>query len=414
MIRASAVVFVALAINNLLGASLGIGLYYYLVPGVLLSVLLLVPGGRRIHAPVGAVYVACVASLAVNEVPDFFRTQDRLLAFVILTALLSPFVSSSALARFRVLAFWYLQWAMLALSATSFALFLVGFPGYDAGFYSGLTSHSMLMSPIAASSVLFCGFVAVNVRGSSRTTLRIALLSLAAMSLVVTLLSSSRAALISLLGAVLFIGIYARQSISRFALVGLGVAALASPLALLWAGELSEGLSRKASTSSFAEVESRAHLWDQRLAEFRSSPYFGIGYSAVDTNSTSGSFFSEGGQVEPGSSWLAIASMLGAFGIAAFAWVIVDVILSLMRIARPERGPVPGFLGALLVFWGLHMAAEGYLLAAGSFLFICVWLLLGTIHAIKDYPWLSLPPHRTPAPHPPGVRVSPASHPFPL
>jgi len=44
-----------------------------------------------------------------------------------------------------------------------------------------------------------------------------------------------------------------------------------------------------------------------------------------------------------------------------------------------------GILGALLLFFSFHMNAEGYFLAAGSFLFFYIWLLLGVILGYKQY-----------------------------
>ena len=40
-----------------------------------------------------------------------------------------------------------------------------------------------------------------------------------------------------------------------------------------------------------------------------------------------------------------------------------------------------GLLLSLLIFYLIHMCAEGYIFAAGSFAFFYFWLLLGTIQA---------------------------------
>ena len=383
---------VTLLMNSVVyfGAQIGIG-YYAGMAGILLM-LAISMGNFRIDMPMVFLYAASAFSLATNEVPELFRAWERLLAFVLLTGLLSPALENAQMRQFRVTAFWLLQWAMLGLATLSFLLSLVGFVGSDPAYYSGVTSHSMLLSPISAAAALFAFFVVAAGWVNSGMAKRVVVLAMAGSALAMVLKSSSRAALIALLAGVLFSVFFFRKSLSRLLFYGV-VGALMGALAMVqWSEVLTEGLSRKAGETSLVNAESRAGMWTQRIAEFKSSPLVGIGFGAVDLTGGAGSSFADDGKVETGTSWLAVASMLGLVGCLAVLAIFVQAAISLRRMGNRGQRLVAGYLAALLVMWSVHMFAEGYILAAGSFLFANVWLLIGTISALDRDPTLHLIP----------------------
>ena len=181
MKTAISIACVTLMLNTVVyfGAQIGVG-YYAGMAGILL-LLAISTGNFRIDLPVVSLYAASALSLATNEVPELFRAWERLLAFVLLTGLLSPVVENAQLRQFRVTTFWFLQWVMLGLATVSFLLYLGGFAGADPAYYSGVTSHSMLLSPISASAVLFALFVAAAGWVNSGLAKRVVILAMGAL-----------------------------------------------------------------------------------------------------------------------------------------------------------------------------------------------------------------------------------------
>jgi hypothetical protein len=129
---------------------------------------------------------------------------------------------------------------------------------------------------------------------------------------------------------------------------------------------------------------SRSLHWNARLYEFNSAPVFGIGFATADVASpVAVGINMETGGLEPGSSWIAILAMTGIFGFGTIALLFIYLFISLWKEKKDLSNA--GLLGGLLVFFTLHMLAEGYFLAAGGFLFFYVWLLLGVIDGYKHY-----------------------------
>jgi O-antigen ligase len=72
--------------------------------------------------------------------------------------------------------------------------------------------------------------------------------------------------------------------------------------------------------------------------------------------------------------------MIGISGTIFFVWLIIQPVCRLWRQYKNNMSEIP-FLYAMLGFVAIHMCSEGYILAAGSFLFFWAWLLLGTLQA---------------------------------
>jgi hypothetical protein len=83
------------------------------------------------------------------------------------------------------------------------------------------------------------------------------------------------------------------------------------------------------------------------------------------------------GTVEPGTSWGAILAMTGAFGLCVFLILVLRTYIVNYNVFREDVPLVSHFLNALLIFFAIHWIAEGYMLAAGSYLFFYAWLLIG-------------------------------------
>ena len=124
---------------------------------------------------------------------------------------------------------------------------------------------------------------------------------------------------------------------------------------------------------------SREIKFTARILEFKSSPIIGIGYNVINPQYD---FVEEStGQIEPGSSWLAVASMTGVIGLFVFLGICSRGLKRAWRIKSPF---VSSLLGGMLVFFFIHMIAEGYIFAPGSFLALLFWLIIAVVDGVFD------------------------------
>ena len=154
----------------------------------------------------------------------------------------------------------------------------------------------------------------------------------------------------------------------KFTVLILFVAALTFPI---W-GNVLNGVIQKneANLAEGSFIASREDKWNARISEFESSPIIGIGFAAVDPALD---VVGLGGTIEPGSSWLAVLSMSGIIGGILF----LSVFLSGYKACRKMHTDKDALLSGLLTLFAVHMIAEGYVFAAGSFLCYLLWLVVG-------------------------------------
>ena len=138
-------------------------------------------------------------------------------------------------------------------------------------------------------------------------------------------------------------------------------------------------------TTSSLDTSSREKHWKKRVAEWESSPMIGIGFASVDIGgrATGSSTFSDDGKVETGSSWLCILSMTGLLGFLSIIIIWISSIIKLFKIWK-HTPLLASLLLGILVFFALHMLAEGYILAGGHALTFVVWLTLGLIYGLAS------------------------------
>lgn len=114
-----------------------------------------------------------------------------------------------------------------------------------------------------------------------------------------------------------------------------------------------------------------------RIKEFTSSPIYGIGFCVVDPRYDAVN--KSTGQIEPGSSWLTIASMTGLLGLITFLSIVVS---SFKKVVKIKNDFYSMLFAGCLTFFIFHMLAEGYIMAPGSYLNFIFWLLIGSIWGV--------------------------------
>lgn len=336
----------------------------------------------RIDIALLFLYIACVFSIIVNHVPAFFQSWERFISFVLVTFLISPFIGSDFLYKFRVRLFESIQWLMQPVVLISFLAYFIGI-SYATGHFVGITTHSMLVAPISAN--VFMGNIYLLTRNyHSKYWGKLYFAILLICSFVTLLLAASRAAIIGLIVALVFYfyEINKAHFLKFLYIIGLIVLLLLITYSF-WSPYL-DNLNRKNdyAIEQGSMISSRDEHWKKRFVEFKSSPFVGIGFSSVSLNNPEGSTFSSDGQVETGSSWLSVLSMTGIFGFIVFLYLFLRAGIDLLKLKRKNPYFI-SYLLSLLIFWAFHMIAEGYILSAGGFLFFNVWLLLGVVDALK-------------------------------
>lgn len=124
-------------------------------------------------------------------------------------------------------------------------------------------------------------------------------------------------------------------------------------------------------------MASRRQLWHERGEEIKEYRFFGVGFACVDLESTSSYISTQGnhnynlelnqGKIEPGSSWMYV---LSATGIVGFLLLLMIVLRSILHAVCARHV----LIAALLVFFTVHMLAEGYVISAGAMLSFIFWL----------------------------------------
>lgn len=355
---------------------------YYAIMFISLLFLLFQSRNIQINGIMIWLYIACIVSILLNKVPNLFHPYQRFVSFFIMSILLSPFMISDTLTRFRTQAFTtilYLLQYVIILSV----IFRIFGQGYDKGYFQGITTHSMMLGPFSALCTLYCILQILN--GPPGKIKKIFYWVLVALSLFCLLQAASRTAFIAgIVSALVFLTVFYKDNIGRYfkRIVVLAVILVVSfPL---WDQYLDKLQEKNEGGTTTLSLNSREIYWQTRIREFESSPFFGIGFASVDIDNTEGSTFNAAdGKVESGSSWLSSLSMTGIFGFLALAIIFITAFVKAWRLWQ-DTPLLSSFFISMLCFWVLHMMAEGYIYAGGSSMFFCVWILLGIIYGVSS------------------------------
>lgn len=334
-------------------------------------------------------YLVLILNVLVVDIPHFFNPQMRLGLFMLMTATTTPFFDSEKAVIFRRYIFKYVIYGLALLSVGSFFAFFMGvnmmslqnlnnsdFSEYSSngGWFGGLTNHSMLLGPISMVSSLF--FFTLYVENNRNQYL--ILFFMCAMS---AIMASSRAAVLGIVVALLYCFLrmklateMRRRIVALLIICGLGTMPIYDTV---FAGIINKQQKR---TEASEELNSRQDKFDYRIAEFKTSPILGVGFCAVDVNGED-EFSSYTGQIEPGTSHLAVLSMTGLLGMLAY----VIILYQAYRNAKDADTPHARFVMLCFIAFFVHAWFEGYVFSAGGPLCFIYWLVIGTATDVKHY-----------------------------
>lgn len=383
-----------MATFGILGASVGIpfsGDNAYYVMLVICWMYMVYKGGLKISSPFIAFYCVIFLNILISDIPPFFRPFQRGIMFVLVTMVCSSALETKLSLIFRTYLFRYLMYGIVIVGVGSFFCYFLGINmmpnqwGLDngntqylsrGGTFGGLATHSMMLGPMAMMSALFFYFLYQK----RADKIYLILFFLSSMSVV---LSASRGALLALLVAIVYNLIMGKvNAVVKKRMIKILVVSAIFTIPLY--GVVFKGMiDKQEKREQTGTVNSRDIKITYRLNEFKSSPIFGIGFCSIDING--GDDYSENeGRIEPGSSHLAVLSMLGLAGFAAYLVILYNAYANTKRVSTHRSR----FVFACFVAFFVHASVEGYILSAGGFLALLFWLVVGQCISTPELPRL--------------------------
>lgn len=303
-----------------------------------------------------------------------FKSVPRFGLFVMVTIVVSPFIVSDAGIRLRAMIFRNIMiMSTIAVIGSFFAFFLgINYMRAhansltDTGIFGGLFVHSMILGPVAMMSAL----VFFNAYQTKRDTLSIVFFFISSAT---AMLSASRGAVVSLVVPVAYSLFMMRNNDGTKKRI-IWLLILVTIASIPVSDQFTKGLrsKQKGNEERGSTFSSRQIKWDYRIAEFKSSPMWGIGFSAVDPE-LGDDYDKKRGTVEPGTSHLAVLSMTGLLGFVPYLYILIVAFFAV----KGDKDSPSRFVRCLLIAIMVHGLVEGYALAGGSFLCMCYWMIIG-------------------------------------
>jgi O-antigen ligase len=375
MLKFVALFVTVVVINNMISLSPGTPQVIYFGSIAFAGMVGLSTKFVRISGYLLFIFLAASFSILINQVPEYFKSSQRLITFGLGLVLLSPIITTTGLIRIRLYIFRYINIALIAIVFISIVGKFSGiYPGMGpSDIFQGITVHSMMLGPIAAIVLVISIYGFIKYR-KDKLVSYFFIVSFV-FSFIALLLASSRVAVIGAgLSLMLFLYQYYRDTIGKFFGVLILLMILLIATSSIWYGYTERiQMKNQSSEMSGSLISSRKDQWNYRIEEFKSSPIFGIGFASLQK----GLINKNTGVIEPGSSWLVIFSMMGLVGGIPFFILIITLFMKLWR--AKKRIIENSVLIAMLGFFIIHWSAEGYIFAAGAFLFFYSWLLIGVI-----------------------------------
>lgn len=352
---------------------------YFAAWGVM-SLLVLVKGAVKVNLITCLFLVFCLLSILGNSIPSYFQVNERFIGMLLIVFCVGPWVDNQWIAKIRTALLERFVWTLVGITVISFLLYFIYKPFVlteRGNLFGGITIHSMLMGPMAGVSMIcLVNYVFLN-REKLTKTVRNILIVMAFMCFSACVLAGSRSALLAamvmLLGWLWFYTSNLKQFLKFFFALSF-IVAVTSPIWWTYTETIQGKM--KYSESQGSASASRDHLWGQRITEFESSPVLGIGFATVSFRTTHAPNGYDG-NVEPGNGWLFILSSTGIISFVLFATMYFKVCWKLYR----RRDKYAILYLCLLIFYSVHLNAEGYTLSSGAPFFFLMWLTLGSAYS---------------------------------
>lgn len=333
----------------------------------------------------------------ISDAPPVFRVWERLFLFILILGVATPLLGSRIMLNIRYKTLKYLLIVFCTLGSISFFCYFVGINMMtklrlygeahsinDAGWFSGITRHSMMLAPICAFATVYLSFLLISKSKSLSWKKLVEIIFLLITVVSAMLMAASRSAILAcIFGVMALLFITFRQKIKRIIKIIFAVIIAIIALYPLLAPQFEKVLDKHHSSinTSGKAISTRQHLWNQRISEFKEEPIFGIGFCTVSLKDSTENTV-RNGVIEPGSSWLGVLSMTGIVGMISILLIIIPTLMKLYFKSR-NNDTQAALLFGLLIAIIIHMFAEGYIFSGGNPLCFYFWLLLGISYQIS-------------------------------
>lgn len=325
-------------------------------------------------------------SLLIANPDPLFKSWLRYLNFVLVFIAVSPLLKGTKAKEFRKHAFNVFLGLTVIFSVASFFGFFLGINMMrvddadsleliqnQAGIFGGFFIQSMMLGPMAAVSAIVCYYKFMVQKNKAFAVLGI-------MSAGACMFAASRGAFFAMIVAVAVTTYYLAENKAQFRKWSLRWGFILLITFPMWFGA-TYLMQQKSNREQESEgmIYSRMRKYESRIYEIKESPISGVGFCAVDPR-TGDHYDSVSGQIEPGSSWLAVPAQTGLVGLILFLGVVIKSWKNKSIRRSRERALLLGVLTTFLI----HFCAEGYLLSAGGTLSFLAWLSLGRFTTKED------------------------------
>lgn len=241
--------------------------------------------------------------------------------------------------------------------------------------FSGYAKFPMWNSAAAAISIILFAYLLFRNKGKS-TKYQYILLFMLLASIYVCLLSASRSAfgLAVLASGLLFYWLsFNVKAIVKYAVIFGVIGILSLPFFMKGATRMMMKQEAQESTG----MTSRDFLWNRRMAEFNSSPIFGVGYAVNGVGADR-----RIGRDESGGSWIAILAQTGVVG---FAVALILWLRTFTPVKKVKYDPEYVLAYAIFCFFTVHTILEGYMFQGGWYMCVICWTCVGLLSEAQMY-----------------------------
>lgn len=374
------------AVNNIIYFTPHLGIEYYAL--MLLLLCFLICKGRVSLSASGFLLIgSCGVSILMNDIPAYYHPWLRFFTFLSVAFLVGPFLYGKFMNESRINMLKTILWLEVAIIILSAFGILIGFSCshginlYDS-YFCGITSHSMLMAIISGNTIIFLLYLFLINKEKSLLKHKIFLFMTIILALGQMFWAGSRSAFLATTAGtfILFFWMVTDRKNKNILLISLTFAFFLGIFSPLWLPKAQYLLNKNQGELYTLDLSSRQENWKEHWKSFTKSPIFGIGFAS---SSEDANVDTQTGHVESGSSYLTILETTGILGGISILFMFLTAFQSLLNMKRKSIKE-SGLLAALLIFFLIHMCAEGYVFAAGGFAFFLFWLLLGTTQAYES------------------------------
>lgn len=334
--------------------------------------------------------IVCAFSLLLNNPPSYFRPWERLVFYLLVLITFTPLLNSYSIVEERLKLTECLFMMAIGFTVASFFGYFLGInffnpSEYDvdmsvAGHFSGFFNHSMILGAVGAVAFIF-SFSKMLIKEERND--KIIWLVITSMCFVATLLSASRgaagAAVIGAIAVLYQMSKMRKKNFAKYIGIIIILCILLFPvLAIIMAGILEKNAANMSEGGMFS---SRGNQYFARFMEIKEHFYTGVGFACIDPKYDYAD--TKTGQIEPGSSWLAVFSMTGVFGFVLFLIIYLKSLYTAITKIKDESLSLLSC--GLLVFFGIHFIVEAYVMAPGNFLCGLYWLVAGNVLIYPKY-----------------------------